>query len=126
MKNYSFISIILLFCTVSPVFSQENMRDSLELITQASSCVNSYTNPTVSSAVNVYGCNTLSVQNVTVTGSGNLNLSAPNDITIKGPFIVQLSGRLNVVTEKRPDKRVIRYDYDNSGNRKRRSFNLEF
>ncbi|MDR1623527.1 MAG: hypothetical protein LBS04_00930, partial [Tannerellaceae bacterium] len=77
MRNYSFISlIIILFCSACPAFSQEKAYDGSEVIPQAASCVGSYAGQTVSSVVNVNGCSTLGVQHVTVTGTGKLTLAA--------------------------------------------------
>jgi hypothetical protein len=115
MKNYSFISIIIILsCSAFPVFSQEKAGDSLELIPQPASCVSSYTGQTVSSTVNVYGCSTLNVQNVTVTSAGKLTLSAPDSITIKGTFLVNAGGTLHITGQSPP--RVITFGYDSSGN----------
>ena len=70
--------------------------DKQESGLQTRSCVNSFTNQTVSSNVYVVGCNTLTVQDVTVTGSGDLTLTAPGEITINGVFDVLSGGVLNV------------------------------
>jgi hypothetical protein len=114
MRNYSFISLIILFCYACPAFSQEKAGDSSELILRAASCVGSYTNQTVSSTVNVNGCSTLGVQNVTVTGTGKLTLAAPGNITVNGTFLVNAGGTL-LITDQLP-QRVITFGYDSSGN----------
>ena len=73
-----------------------NKADSLfaEILTRA--CVSTFTNQTISSNVNVVGCNTLTVQNVTVTSGGILSLTSPGEITINGAFDVLSGGSLNV------------------------------
>ena len=59
-------------------------------------CVNAFTNQMVSSYIEIIGCDTLLVQDVTVTSTGDLHLSAPGDITINGVFDISLGGQLNV------------------------------
>lgn len=106
--------------------------DSLELtsdelspeVLQAQSCVSSFTNQTVSTTLLVAGCTTLSVQQVTVTNTGNLTLTAPEYIAITGPFEVVAGGRLNIdIAEPPQEIKVRRFYYDDSGNRIRRESN---
>ena len=74
----------------------DNKADSLLKEIQTRACVNTFTNQTVSTNVYVEGCNTLTVQNVTVASGGNLSLSAPSEVIINGTFDVLLGGVLNV------------------------------
>jgi|GEM_PF-3793727 len=74
----------------------ENIADSMLTEIQTRACVNTFTNQTVSTSVYVEGCNTLTVQNVTVVSGGNLSLSAPSEVIINGTFDVLLGGVLNV------------------------------
>jgi len=132
------IKLILSICfslltgLVSSLYAQEenlSARETTEL-TEADSlstveagaraaCVNSFANQTVSTQVSVVGCSTLSVQNVTVTASGNLFFYAPGNITINGPFTVQSGGVFNIGIEK-PVQTVFDFEYDVSGNRIKR------
>lgn len=82
------------------------------------SCVNTFQNQTVSTYLSVLGCQTLDVQNVTVSGNGNLYLSAPAEITINGTFEVQLGGVLNIKNDQY--SLVFDYTYDSAGNRSAR------
>lgn len=105
------------------------VSDSVAFVQQADSisvlalgsCVDSFVNQTVYSVVSVQGCNTLTVQNVTVLGNGNLTLSAPEAVLLNGPFEVKPGGILNIKNEL--VQWIIDYDYDNAGNRIRRSAN---
>jgi len=76
--------------------------NSLMSAIQLRSCVNTFTGQTVSSIVSVLGCNILTVQSVTVTGSGNLSLTAPAEVVINGPFDVSLGGILSVCDGSQP------------------------
>lgn len=114
---------LLFLCVVNSAFSQENENKntqqadhSISQVVQARSCVNTFVNQTVSSTVSVVGCTTLSVQNVTVTGSGQLTLLAPESITINGPFEIKPGCRLNI-HKFESQNILIRYTYDKSGNR---------
>ena len=80
---------------------EQKPDDSLTEITTRA-CVNTYTNQTVSSTVTVEGCNTLTVQNVTVSNGGNLMLIAPVEVNINGAFDVAIGGELNVYTVAAP------------------------
>ena len=79
-----------------PVSVIEQIVDSLGPPLQTRSCVNTFTNQTVSTFLEIEGCSTLVVQNVTVASGGDLYLIAPGEITINGPFDVLLGGQLNV------------------------------
>lgn len=134
------ICIIGLLCIVNPIFCQEihdstigqsngvnqyptekildkdwEQEDSLSPGMQTRACVSSYTNQTISSAVTVYGCSTLKIQDITVTSTGKLTLTAPGDITINGTFTVNAGGTLNLTYGQQP-QRVISFGYDSSGN----------
>ncbi len=98
-------------------------QDSLLRAVQKRSCMNTFTNQNVSSYLFVSGCNTLTVQNVTVSRGGDLSLYAPSGITINGTFDVLLGGALNVGCEGPPQTRI-NYIYDASGNRIARQFTL--
>ena len=74
----------------------EQLEDIIGGIVQTRSCVSTFTNQTISSFMVVNGCNTLDVQDVTVSNGGDLYLLAPGDITINGVFDVTLGGQLNV------------------------------
>ena len=65
-------------------------------------CFSAFTNQTVASYLDIIGCDTLLVQDVTVASSGDLYLSAPGDITIKGVFEVSLGGQLNINMTQSP------------------------
>ena len=93
--------------------------DSILTIVQLLSCVNSFTNQTVSSYLFITGCNSLAVQGIIVASGGDLNLTAPGDITINGAFDVNLGGTLNVQVATTPvnPQYMFNYTYDASGNR---------
>ena len=55
-------------------------------------CVNAFKDQTVSSLQSVEGCDSLIVQNVTVSSTGDLKLSAPESVTIYGLFEVAQGG----------------------------------
>jgi subtilisin family serine protease len=62
----------------------------------ASSCVDNFTNQTVSTNTTVVGCDDLTVQNVTVTNNAQLKLEAPGEVTINGLFEVQSGSVLEI------------------------------
>ena len=68
----------------------------------------------MSSLQSVEGCDSLIVQNVTVSGTGDLKLSAPEGVTIYGLFEVAQGGVLNINR-----KRIFGFEftYDAAGNR---------
>ena len=96
--------------------------DSLAQPVETRSCVNTYTGQTVTSHEAVTGCSTLTVQNVTVTSTGDLYLLAPDVITINGDFDVVLGGQLNTDSAPPPPANTFEYTYDASGNRISRTF----
>ncbi|MDR1340405.1 MAG: hypothetical protein LBK58_10190 [Prevotellaceae bacterium] len=104
---------------------KDGQSENISVATEASSCVNSFTNQTVSSTVSVLGCNILTVQNVTVTGSGNLSLSAPVEVLINGPFEVLSGGILNVTGGGESETYDFTLSYDASGNRISRTLGAE-
>jgi subtilisin family serine protease len=61
-----------------------------------SSCVDSFTNQTVSTNTTVVGCDDLTVQNVTVTNNAQLKLGALGEVTINGLFEVQSGSVLEI------------------------------
>jgi hypothetical protein len=99
--------------------SGQQQSGSMPTAAQAGSCSNSFTNQTVSSTVSVLGCSILTVQNVTVTNSGNLSLSAPVEVIISGPFDVLSGGILDVTGGGEPQPVITDFTfyYDASGNR---------
>lgn len=105
---------------ISDSVRYEHHSDSLSVFA-TNSCVNTFENQTVSSKLSVQGCNTLSLQNVTITSNGDLTLSAPDAISINGAFEVNPGGMLNIKTEL--TQWSFDYGYDNAGNRIRRSAN---
>ena len=84
------------------VIQSELPEDSLGQPVQTRSCVIVFNNQTVSTYLVIIGCDTLAVQNVTVTNTGDLYLSAPGAIMIYGAFEVSLGGQLNVHTMPPP------------------------
>jgi subtilisin family serine protease len=70
--------------------------DAYAAVQAAASCVNSYTNQTVTTNTTVTGCNTLNVQNVTVTNGAKLTLNAPGEVIINGTFEVLYGSSLEV------------------------------
>lgn len=91
----------------------EQLSDSVSFFA-TSSCVNTFENQTVSSTLSVQGCNTLVVQNVTVTPNGDLTLTAPDAVLINGPFEAQLGGVLNI---KKKEASTVEFIYNAAGNR---------
>ena len=63
---------------------------------QAVQCINDYINQAVTSNTTVNGCTNLNVQNITVTNNSLLQLNAPGDIVITGPFEIQAGSSLQV------------------------------
>ena len=59
-------------------------------------CTNEFFNHTVMFDAKVEGCNNLNVKNVTVTNNAKLTLDAPGNVTINGPFKVELGSSLKV------------------------------
>jgi len=59
-------------------------------------CITSFTDQTVTAGKNVFSCDNLRVKNVTVTNYGKLTLNAVGDVTINGPFEVQLGSELEI------------------------------
>lgn len=98
---------------VSDSLRTEQHSDSTSIYS-VGSCVNTFENQTVSSKVSVQGCNTLVVQNVTISNTGNLTLSAPDAVLINGSFEVQLGGVLNI---KKKEASIVEFIYNAAGNR---------
>ena len=105
---------------ISDSLKIEQDSDSISVFATGS-CVNTFENRIVSSMVSVQGCNTLTVQNVTITNNGDLTLFAPDAILINDPFEAQLGGVLNMKNEL--TQWSISYEYENAGNRIKRSAN---
>ncbi|MDR0573108.1 MAG: hypothetical protein LBG96_03600, partial [Tannerella sp.] len=125
------LNVHIILCALSAFLSGVNMISaqstedgrpgSIPAAVQVNSCVNSFTDQTVSTTVSVSGCNILTVQNVTVTGSGNLSLSAPSEVVISGPFDVLSGGTLDVTGGGGPQTSDFTFTYDASGNRTSRT-----
>lgn len=98
---------------VSDSLRIEQHSDSTSIYS-VGSCVNTFENQTVSSIVSVQGCNTLVVQNVTISNTGNLTLSAPDAVLINGSFEVQLGGVLNI---RKKEASIVEFIYNAAGNR---------
>ena len=103
-KKGLMLSALLLLCSIT---MNAELTDSVDV----------YQNQTVNGVVVVQGRNLLSVQNVTVTNTGRLKLSAPGGISVTGPLTVVLGGELEMNGGM---QYAIRYTYDTSGNRIRR------
>lgn len=106
---------------VSDSLRTEQHSDSASIYS-VGSCVNTFENQTVSSKVSVQGCNTLVVQNVTISNTGNLMLSAPESITLSGPFVGELGSVLNMRLGQ--SQLMFEFIYDASGNRIMRQINI--
>lgn len=109
MKKFTVLAILLLSASrimaVAPIDS-----------------VDTYTNHTVTDSVFVQGRTSLTVNNVNVTSTGRLRLSAPESVLITGGFTVNLGGTLNIYEEC---IHRISLDYDASGNMIRRQEETE-
>lgn len=77
MRSKIYLILVMLICLYSSLLSQG---------VDTRSCMNTFTNQTVSSGMSILGCTTLAIQNVTVASSGNSSLSAPAEVTINGPL----------------------------------------
>lgn len=93
---------LLLFCMLHT--RAEEVGDSID----------SYQDHIVSNIVSLQGHATLDIQNVTVSQTGFLKATAPENIVVTGPFEVQLGGKLELNGGR---QWMILYTYDNSGNR---------
>ena len=85
-------------------------------------CVSVFKDKSVSSVTSILGCDSLFVQNVTITNGGNLTLSAPGNVTLNGPFVGELGSTLNIKAEDL--QYVFEFFYDASGNRKMRQVSV--
>lgn len=79
--------------------------------------IDSYQNHVVSDTVSLQGRTILNIQNVTVTQTGFLKATAPENIVISGPFEVQLGGELEL---NGGQQWLVKYYYDGIGNIRRR------
>lgn len=138
--------LIFLFCIVNPLFAQDIIDSTSELsdVTNRTSisnpeddgystdstmievepraCVNIFENKTITLYTAVSGCTILTVKNINVTGTGNLSLSASDQIVINGPFEALLGGVLSMNCEQ-PKRMTFIFKYDGSGNQKLRQYN---
>lgn len=115
MKNTVriYLPILLWLCFSNSVRAMEQPVDTTQVYS-ARYCVNTFKDQTVSSLQSVEGCDSLIVQNVTVSGTGDLKLSAPEGVTIYGLFEVAQGGVLNI---NRKESLVFEFTYDAAGNR---------
>ena len=118
MKNTFriYLSIILWLCFSNSVRAIEQPADTTQVYS-ARYCVNTFRDQTASSLQSVEGCDSLIVQNVTVSGTGDLKLIAPEGVTIYGLFEVKQGGVLNI---NRKESLVFEFTYDAAGNRSSR------
>lgn len=118
MKNTFriYLSIILWLCFSNSVRAIEQPADTTQVYS-ARYCVNTFRDQTVSSLQSVEGCDSLIVQTVTVSGTGDLKLFAPEGVTIYGLFEVKQGGVLNI---NRKESLVFEFTYDAAGNRSSR------
>ena len=118
MKNTFriYLSIILWLCFSNSVRAIEQPADTTQVYS-ARYCVNTFRDQTVSSLQSVEGCDSLIVQNVTVSGTGDLKLFAPEGVTIYGLFEVKQGGVLNI---NRKESLVFEFTYDAAVNRSSR------
>ena len=89
-----YLILVMLICLYSSLLSQG---------VDTRSCMNTFTNQTVSSGMSILGCTTL----------------APAEVTINGPFEVKSGGVLNMQLSQQI---IFNYIYDASGNRTTRRF----
>lgn len=79
--------------------------------------VDTYNNHTVSTTVSVQGRTVLNTTNVAVTPQGKLTMSAPQGVSVTGPFSVLQGGTLQLNGGR---QYTIKFHYDNTGNQVRR------
>lgn len=124
MKSFILILFLLGIIQLLPAQEIDTMKrestDSTFVSAQPRGCVDVFENQTVSSSMVVMGCSILNIQNVTVSNTGNLILSAPQEVIINDIFEVQLGGVLSINEEQVQFK--FHYDYDAAGNRITRRF----
>lgn len=115
MKNTVriYLPILLWLCFSDSVRAIEQPADTTQVYS-ARYCVDTFKNQTVSSVQSVEGCDSLIVQNVSVTKTGDLKLYAPEGVTIYGLFEVVQGGALNI---NRKGSLIIEFTYDAAGNR---------
>ena len=115
MKNTVriYLPILLWLCFSNSIIAIEQPVDTTQVYS-ARYCVNAFKDQTVSSLQSVEGCDSLIVQNVTVSSTGDLKLSAPESVTIYGLFEVAQGGVLNI---NRKESLVFEFTYDAAGNR---------
>lgn len=90
--------------------------------TELGDSIDTFQNQTVSTTLTLQGRNTVTMNNVTVTPTGHLTVSAPRGVIIPANFEVQLGGTLYLDGQL---KNFIRFYYDASGNRIRRQQSTE-
>lgn len=124
MKYYILIlflsGIICSLSAQSTDTTELQLADSTLLSVEPRGCVGTFESQTISTSTVVTGCSTLTVQNVTVTNTGNLMLSAPQEVAMNGAFEVQLGGVLSV--NDALVRYTFSYSYDAAGNRITRRF----
>lgn len=82
--------------------------------TEVGDSIDTFQNQTVTTTLNLQGRNTVTMNNVTVTPTGHLTVTAPRGVVIPANFEVQLGGTLYLDGQLR---NFIRFYYDASGNR---------
>lgn len=117
MKNIFriYLSMFLLWCISNSVRAIELPSDTTTTpVYSARYCDNIFKDQTVSYSLSVEGCDSLIVQNVTVSSTGDLRLSAPEGVTVYGLFEVAQGGVLNI---NKFGSVLIEFTYDAAGNR---------
>ena len=114
MKNrivvQTLMSVVLIMCSVTAH------------ATEVGDSIDTFQNQTVSTTLTLQGRNTVTMNNVTVTPTGHLTVTAPRGVMIPANFEVQLGGTLYLDGQL---KNFIRFYYDASGNRIRRQHSTE-
>lgn len=108
-----YLSMFLWLCFSNFIEAVEQPVDTTRVYS-ARYCVNTFKDQTVSSSQSVEGCDSLIVQNVTVSETGDLKLFAPEGVTIYGLFEVVQGGVLNI---NRKESLFFEFTYDAAGNR---------
>lgn len=97
---------LFLMLSVSSTYALEH-NDSIDM----------YMNQTVDSEVDIQGRGLLTTANVHVTSTGSLKLSAPQGVTVTGPYTVDLGGKLEINGGR---QYYVKFLYNTVGHRVRR------
>ena len=95
------LTVLFLFC-IMPVTASE-VGDSID----------TFDNQTVTNTVQLQGRDIITVSNVTITPTGCLLITAPNEIVITSDLNVQLGGMMELNCGR---QWPVRYYYDTNGN----------